>query len=127
MQEQDGHHSGLLASLRQLAATAVEILHTRVSLIATELDEERAHIARAMWLSAFGAFCLGMGLILAVLFVVVLFWDSHRLLVLGSLAFGFLAAGGVAMLVLRSRVSARMGLFAQSLQELKRDQELLKR
>ena len=72
-----------------------------------------------------GAFCLSLGILLAVLFLVVLFWDDHRLLVLGILAFGFLGAGIAAMLAFRARLAARGRLFSQTLEELRRDRDRL--
>lgn len=125
MEQEGGRSSGLLSSLRQLTSTLIEILYTRLELFATEIDEERVRIARAMWLAAAGAFCLSLGILLAVLFLVVLFWDTHRLAVLGGLAAGFLLAGITAMFVLKARLSQRVRLFSQSLEELKRDQDRL--
>ena len=116
---------GLLASLRQLTSTIIEVIYTRLELLATEIDEERVRIARALWLAAVGAFCLSLGMLLAVLFLVVLFWDTHRLAVLGGLASGFLIAGISAMLILKARLSQRVRLFSQSLEELKRDHDRL--
>ena len=125
MAETAGRSGGLLDSLRRFGSTAREIIHTRIELFATELDEERARIARALWLAVIGIFCLSLGILLVVLFLVVLFWDSHRLLVLGLLALGFLGAGSAAMLALRARLSQRTKLFAQTLDELQRDRERL--
>ena len=122
---EQGGGRGLLASLRQLTSTLVEILYTRLELFAAEIDEERVRIARALWLVAVGAFCLCLGILLAVLFLVVLFWDTHRLAVLGGLAAGFLLAGLTAMLVLKARLSQRVRMFSQSLEELKRDHDRL--
>lgn len=126
MADSAGHSGGLLHSLRRFGSTTLEIVHTRIELFATELDEERARIARALWLAAAGCFCLALGVLLVVLFLVVLFWDSHRLLVLGLLALGFLGAGAAAMLAFRARLSQRPRLFAQTLEELQRDRERLR-
>ena len=125
MTREDGRNGGLLASLRQLASTLIEVAYTRLELIATEIDEERARIFQALWLAAAGAFCLSLGALLTVLFLVVLFWDSYRLLVVGVLAAGFLIAGTSAMLALRTRMSDRGRMFAQTLEELRRDQDRL--
>ena len=125
MAETAGRSGGLLDSLRRFGSTALEIIHTRIELFATELDEERARIARALWLAVISIFCLSLGVLLVVLFLVVLFWDSHRLLVLGLLALGFLGTGSAAMLALRARLSQRTKLFAQTLDELQRDRERL--
>src|SRR3954466_8343626 len=109
---------GLLDSLRRFASTLVEVAHTRLELLATEIDEERARLAETLWLAIGGAFCMGLGVLLAVLLLVVMFWDSHRLLVLGTLAAGFLAGGAALLLTLRRRARRRAGMFAQSLEEL---------
>ncbi len=122
---EQGGGRGLLASLRQLTSTLIEILYTRLELFAAEIDEERVRIARALWLVAVGVFCLSLGTLLAVLFLVVLFWDTHRLAVLGGLAAGFLLAGITAMLMLKARLSQRVRMFSQSLEELKRDHDRL--
>jgi uncharacterized membrane protein YqjE len=123
MSEEAGRKGGLLSSLRCLTSTLIEVLYTRVELFAVELDEERRRITQALWLAAMGAFCLSLGILLAVLFLVVLFWDTHRLLVLGILAFGFLAAGIAALLTFRARLADRTRLFSQTLEELRRDRD----
>ena len=50
MSREEGASAGVLASLRQLAYTGVEIVHTRIELLAAEIDEERARVAGALWL-----------------------------------------------------------------------------
>lgn len=124
--EENVRSGGLLASLRAASATIIEIVLTRIELVAAEFDEEKARLVRALWLAIAGAFCLSLGVLLTVLFLVVVFWDSHRLLVLGVLAAAFLAAGLGAVLALRKGLSERGRLFAQTLDELKRDRELLR-
>jgi uncharacterized membrane protein YqjE len=126
MHREEARSGGLLGSLRQLAQTSVEVLHTRIELLATEVDEERARITTAVWLGAAGAFSISLGTLLGVLFLVVMFWDSHRLLVLGALAALFLLAGVTAMLTLRMRLTNRAPMFSQTLEELRRDRERLK-
>ena len=125
MSEEAGRKGGLLGSLRGFASTLIEVIYTRVELFAVEFDEERRRIARALWLAAVGAFCLSLGILLAVLFVVVLFWDTHRLLVLGILAVGFLGTGVAAMLAFRARLADRTRLFSQTLEELRNDRDRL--
>jgi len=44
MREEAGRPPGLLASLRSLGSTALEIVYTRIELVAVELDEERARL-----------------------------------------------------------------------------------
>lgn len=125
MREGAGPPPGLLAALRRLGSTALEIVHTRIELVATELDEERARIAASLGLALVAGFCLALGTLLAVLFLVALFWDTYRLLVLGLLAGGFLTAGGLAVAAFRSRLARRPRLFARTLDELAQDRRQL--
>ena len=120
-----GRSGGLLASLRRAGSSLVEIVYTRLELLVTEIEEERARIARALWLAAISAFCLATGTVLVVAFIVVLFWDTHRLLAIGVLAGVFLAGGLMTLSSLRRLVADRKQLFAQSLAELRTDHEQL--
>ncbi len=127
MSSQAGRNSGLLDSVRRVGATLVEIVHTRLELLVTELEEERMHIARALWLAAIGGFFLAVSTLLVVVFVVALFWDSYRLLAVGVLACSFGAAGFLLLIALRNLIAERKRLFAQSLAELRSDREHLSR
>ncbi len=125
MTEEAGHAEGLLDSLRDLARTFLALLQNRLEIFASEIDEQRALLARIALLAAVAAFCLGLAVILGVLFVVVLFWDTNRLLAIGALA-GALGAGAiVALLMLRAAVRQRPRLLAATLAELRKDRAKL--
>jgi uncharacterized membrane protein YqjE len=125
MSPEAGRSTGLLDSLRRAGATLVEIVYTRLELLATEFEDERARIARALWLAAIGALCLATSALLAVAFVVVLFWDTYRLQAIGVLACGFGLAGILTLLALRKLMTERPRLFSQSLAELRTDRDQL--
>jgi uncharacterized membrane protein YqjE len=116
---------GLLASLRRLAATLVAVFQTRLELLATEVEEERVRLGRLLLLGTAAAFFLALGMLTLTLFVIVLFWDTHRLLVTGLLAALYLGAGLALALAARREASARPRLFAASLSELAKDRERL--
>ena len=116
---------GLLASLRNLAATAVGILQTRLELLATEVEEERLRLLQIVFWAVIAVFFLVLGILMVTLFFVVLFWDTHRVLVTGMLAALFLALGVVTGLAVRSRARAKSKLFSASLAELAKDREQL--
>jgi uncharacterized membrane protein YqjE len=121
MAEETGHSEGLLESLRNLARTSVAIVQTRIEIFASEIDEERTRLARIALLAAAAAFCLGLAVILLVFFLVVLFWDTDRLLAIGVLA-GVFAVGGIAAcLGLRAAVSKRPKFLSATLAELRKD------
>jgi uncharacterized membrane protein YqjE len=88
-----GGSKGLLESLATLAATLVAIAHTRLDLLSADLEEDREHLLSLLVLTLAALFCLGVGLVLATILLVVAFWDTHRILALSGLAGFFLAAG----------------------------------
>jgi uncharacterized membrane protein YqjE len=116
--------SGLIESAKRLVATCISIVSTRLELLGNELHEERLRLTRMLVLLLCALLLFGMGLLLCVALVVALFWDEHRLAVLGILGLGFLA-GGSLMLLLYVRTQKRAGLFAASLAELAKDRARL--
>lgn len=98
---------GLIASVQGLMATLVAIFHTRLELMITEIEEEKRRLLATVAWGAAGVLLACFGVAFLAVFITVLFWDSHRLLVLGVVALVFLIGSVVAM----SRVRA---LFRQS-------------
>jgi uncharacterized membrane protein YqjE len=117
----DAPRAGLFASLRGLAATAVGLLHTRLELLVTELQEEKLRLFSLVAYGAAAVLLLSFGVVFLAVFLTVLFWDSNRLLVLGIGTFALLGGGAFAMTM--AVVLARRGsqLFSASLAELRRD------
>jgi uncharacterized membrane protein YqjE len=120
-----GGSKGLLESLTILAGTLVAIAHTRLDFLSADLEEERAHLFSLLALTLAALFCLGIGVVLATILLVVAFWDTHRLLALGALAGFYLVIGmGVwAFALHKARTKPR--LFAASLSELFKDRQQL--
>ena len=124
--ESDADHSpGLLTSLQRLMATLLEILQTRLEIVATEFEEERARLQELVVFGILMLFFVGVGLTLLTLFVVMLYWDTHRLAVLGWVALFYLGLGGIAGIVLYRRLKSRPRLFAATQSELVKDRDRL--
>jgi len=125
MAEETGRAEGLFESLRNLARTFVALVQTRVEIFASEIDEERTRLARIAVLAAIAALCIALAVILLVFFLVVLFWDTNRLLAIGVLA-GVFAVGGIAAcLGLRAAISQRPKFLSTTLAELRKDRAKL--
>jgi uncharacterized membrane protein YqjE len=120
-----GESQGLLESLTAMAATLVAIAHTRLELLSADVEEDRAHVLSLLMLAMAALFFLGVGLVLAAILLVVAFWDTHRLLVLGSLGGFFLAAGTAAGAYALHKARTKPRLFAASLSELFKDRQQL--
>jgi uncharacterized membrane protein YqjE len=125
--EDAGHTESLLESLRSLAKTFVALVQTRIELFASEVDEERARLERIVVLTASAMFCMGLAIVLIVLLVAVVFWESNRLLAIGVLAALFMLAGLGLLLTLRSVVRQRPKFLAATLAELRKDEKELQR
>lgn len=117
---------GLFDSLKGLAASLVAIAHTRLDLLSTEMEEEREHLTLLLIAMLIGLFCLGVGVILMTILVVVAFWDNHRILVLSGFSGIFLAAGIAAWWFALHKIHTKPRLFASSLHELAKDRQHLR-
>lgn len=116
---------GLLASLRKLATTLVELLQTRFELIAAEIEEERTRLIRLLILAAIAGFFLSLGILTLTFFIIVLAWDTHRVLATGLLTALYLGVGVVAALKARAAAQEATRLFSASLAQLKKDRDAL--
>ena len=118
---------GLFASLRRFGTTLVSLAHTRLKLAGTELEEQVAHAASiVVWVVV--TLVLGsLALIMAVILLLVAFWDSHPLLAAGGITAALALATLGAWLALRHRLRTRPKFLAATLLELERDRSSLAR
>ena len=116
---------GLFGSMKKLVATLVDVAHTRLQLLGNEIHEERVRIQQLWLLAILGVFFFALGVLLATLFVILLFWDSNRLLVMGGFAGLYLVIGIGFAVVVRNRAASGSRLFEASLGELKKDRARL--
>jgi len=117
--------SGLIESLKRLVSTLTSIVSTRLELLANELQEERLHLMQMFLYSLAALFCFGMGLLLLTVYIVVLFWDDHRLAVLGGLTILFFGLSMLMAVVLRVKTQSRSKLFSASIAEFAKDRKQL--
>jgi len=117
---------GIIASLRNLAATSVGIARTRLQLLANDLEEQRVRVLQLVVLGAIALFCGAVAVLLASAWIVVALWDQYRLWTLAVLT-GLYAAGCMtALAVMKSKAAERPEVFSASLGELRRDEEMLR-
>lgn len=118
---------GILDSLRGIAAALIELIHTRLELLVTELEEERVRILELLLWAAGALFFFGVGVLLLTVLLVAVFWDNHRIAAVVLLAAIFFAIGLALAFGVRNRLHARSRLFSTSLDELERDKNRLTR
>lgn len=128
MAEREGAaaRGGLLHSIKHLAHTLLGAAGTRLEIFATELEEERLRLEQLLLLALGAAICLGMALVLCVAFVLVYFWDTHRLLAVGLLALAFIAMASALGWSLRARMKSRPKPFEITRGELAKDGAMLR-
>jgi uncharacterized membrane protein YqjE len=118
---------GLFESLTSFASTLVAIIHTRVELLSTDVEHTKAQAISLLVLALAAFFFIGIGVVLVTILLVVAFWDTHRLLVLGSLAGFFLVEGLTVGAIVAHKARSRPRPFAASLAELYKDWQTISR
>jgi uncharacterized membrane protein YqjE len=118
--------AGLFQSVNNFLATFVAIVHTRLELLTTELQEEVRQVGAILLWAFIAAFAAMMGLFLGALAVIFVFWDTHRLAaslaMIGLFAIVAVAAG----LMLRHKLSTKPPLLDDTLAELAKDRDQLR-
>ena len=117
---------GLLGSLKSLSSLMVAIAHNRLNLLSTDLEIARERTVSVLMMVLVALFCLCFGALLLALFVVVIFWDTHRLIALGCVTGLFLLVGSIYLWRVLRALKRMPATFEASLTELAKDYKTLK-
>jgi uncharacterized membrane protein YqjE len=115
----------MLGPVRELARTLLSFALTRTRLAASELEEQAVRLIEILIWLAVALFFLGVALVFAAVLVVLVFWDSNRVLAAGLLAALLVSVGAGAGLMARIRLRERPKLLAATIAELERDRDTL--
>jgi len=115
----------ILSSIKNLGSTAVEMIQTRLELFSSDIQIGWQRLLSVLVLVIITLFSLLFGLVLLAILIVVLYWDSHRVLVLSLMTGGFLSIGILLALYVRAQINAMPRLFEASLGELAKDRDHL--
>lgn len=113
-------------SLGRIGANFIALLHTRAELATVELEEEALRYFTYLLMALVALFFGALALLLAVLLLVVLFWEAHRVAVLLALIVIFAGCGIFISLQIRERYRHKPHLLGYTLVELARDIDALK-
>jgi uncharacterized membrane protein YqjE len=94
---------------------------TRFEILSTEVAEERYNLTKLALMALIVLYCLQLGLIFAVLFVVLAAGTQHRLAAIGIAALVMLLGGLAGGSWLRWWLKTRPPLFAATIAELRKD------
>ncbi|MBK9572167.1 MAG: phage holin family protein [Rhodoferax sp.] len=111
---------GTFAAVKNIAATALAVGQTRLELLGNELEIARAMAMRKLMLAQALLFCVGLGVVLTVGLLALVFWDNRVVVV--ALAVAVVWAMALYLLLALRRTAAKTEpLFAASLAELQED------
>ena len=116
---------GLLDSVKTLARSLLALGQTRLALIGSEIEEQRALFLREVLLAVVAAFFLGLGVVFTALFFVIIAPVEFRPYVIGLFALVFFVACGAIFAALRAARQDRPRTFSATIQELGKDRESL--
>ena len=108
-------------TLRALGASFLGLVRSRIELAVVELQEVGERKKGLLTLAVVAGVFLSLGALLFAMFVVVLFWDTHRVVAAGIVTAVYLAIGAFALMRLKQRAAEMPPPFAATLEELKRD------
>lgn len=113
---------GLFDSGKRALDSLLDLALVRLEIFGSELEAEKLRLVQALSQAALGLLLLGLALVLAAGFVVLLFWDGHRLAAVAVLALLFGGTGAWCLLRARAGLRGRDGgPFALTLGELRHD------
>jgi uncharacterized membrane protein YqjE len=114
------------SAAKNLASTAIGMVQTRLELLSTEWEEERARLGRIWIAVSLALFFTGIATVLVAALVVVAFWESYRLWALGGVAGAFVVAAVACWRIAAAAVVAKPRLFASTLAALSEDRAALR-
>ncbi len=120
MNESTANAGGIFATVKRVFKTLRDVAENRLELFLVELKEERIRLFDALFLLLAGVVCLLMMLIMGTLTLVVIFWETHRVLILGLATLAYGGAAVTAFARLRSRLQ-HWRAFSATLDQIKRD------
>jgi uncharacterized membrane protein YqjE len=106
--------AGIVRSARRMLAIAVSMVKTRLGLIAVEARLELGRIWLLLALTVLALIFVAMSLLMLSLLVIIAYWETSRLLAIGSLLGLDVAATTVTLLIQRRKTTNASSLFQGS-------------
>lgn len=118
-----GSSPDLFTSLRTFWGVIVAILYTRLDLATLELEEEATRAVHLVVMTMAALMAIVITIFFILFLIVAIFWDNHRLLVLGLVS-GFCAIGSAILVgIVKQMIRTRPKFLSQTLNELRKDVE----
>ncbi len=125
-EEHEDDRRGIFGSVRSLLHRVVTLLHRRVELITTELEEEVVRFIGVLIWSFVAVQCAIIGLTFVAVTVLLAVPEHYRSWVAGGLALVFVGIAAFGAKAIKKIVAAKVRPFDASLRELEKDKERLR-
>jgi uncharacterized membrane protein YqjE len=125
--ERPARSASLMDSAKRMLATLIALVHTRLELFTTEIEEEIQRAASILLWGLVALFFGSLTVLMVAFTVIIIFWEDHRILAASLVTATFLLMTLIFGLLARSRLKAKVRFMAASIEELKRDRESLDR
>lgn len=112
---------GLIASMKRAGASAIELARTRIELVSVEIEEQIEYAAKLLLWGAAAIYFASLALLLVALTIVIIFWDTHRVLAASLVTVAFALGAIGAALAVCSRLRHRPHFLSATTGELKKD------
>lgn len=113
--------TGLLASLQKMLGSFTDILHTRLEILSTEVEEAFMLVGQLIVSVMVSVLFLTLGLLLLTAFIIKASPEAYQLYVLGGFGLFYLLLAAVVAQRLMHKLRTRPRLFSTTLSELDKD------
>jgi uncharacterized membrane protein YqjE len=110
-----------MSALAAIGSSLRELARVRAALFGLELREEGRRGAELLVLAATAAVLLHLSLLMGAAFIVIAFWDTHRLLAAGATGLLYGASALAIFLRLRIRAAGLADAFPATREEFRQD------
>lgn len=108
-------------SLRSGVRAVLAHAETRARLAANELEEQVLRLLEVAAWAAVALLLFAIGLVFLAFCVVLLFWDTNRLLAAGLVTVVFISGGGLSVLMVRAGLATRPKFLSATIAEFQKD------
>lgn len=119
-----GPAASVYSAGRGVLSALLGLIETRLALLALELEEERERLVQIGIAAGVALVCAALAIGCAALFVIVLFWDTHRLLAIAGVGCSGLLGMGLCLRWIATR--SRHPLLVATRTELAADLDRLR-
>lgn len=116
----------VFAAAGRIASTLAAMVGTRLELAAVEFQQDARRLLGHLAWTLTAVFMALFALMLAALFVIVIFWDTYRLQAVGGMAILFALGAALILLKVRAGLNAEGPPLSATLAELRNDVEYMR-